>query len=76
MMSPGDPANASLLRSGNRAMLRGFKPGQVKVASKEVKTLLGTEVEAGAPAAMGTGCQRFGKDELSYAIVQLVSSEC
>jgi len=43
--------------------------------TKEVKTLLGTEVEAGEPAAMGTGCQWFGKDEQSYAIVQMVGSD-
>jgi hypothetical protein len=43
--------------------------------TQEVKTLLGTEVEAGEPAAMGTGCQWFGKDEQSYAVVQMVGSD-
>jgi hypothetical protein len=46
-----------------------------RFTTKEVKTLLGTEVEAGEPAAMETGCQWFGKDEQFYAIVQLVSSD-
>jgi hypothetical protein len=43
--------------------------------TQEVKTLLGTEVAAGEPAAMGTGCQWFGKDEQSYAVVQMVSAD-
>ena len=41
----------------------------------EIPTLLGTAVEGGEPAAMGTGCQWFGKDETSYVIVQKVGTE-
>lgn len=41
----------------------------------EMKTLLGTAVEGGEPAAMGTGCQWFGKDEKSYVIIQMVGAE-
>ena len=41
----------------------------------EMKTLLGTAVEGGQPAAMGTGCQWFGKDEKSYVIIQMVGAE-
>src|SRR3990172_9708711 len=37
----------------------------------EIQKLLGTAVEAGEPAAMGTGCQWFGKDEKSYVIIQV-----
>ena len=44
-------------------------------ATDEMKALLGTEVEAGEPAAMGTGCQWFGKDEQSYAIIQVVGRD-
>ncbi|GKS58703.1 hypothetical protein YTPLAS18_22300 [Nitrospira sp.] len=38
----------------------------------DMKSLLGTDVDAGEPAAMGTGCQWFGKDEQSYVIIQRV----
>lgn len=41
----------------------------------EMKSLLGTDVDAGEPAAMGTGCQWFGKDEQSYAIIQRVGPD-
>jgi len=41
----------------------------------EVAKLLGTAVEAGEPAAMGTGCQWFGKDEKSYVILQAVEAD-
>lgn len=42
--------------------------------SAEIAKLLGTSVEGGEPAAMGTGCQWFGKDEESYVIVQVLDS--
>ena len=38
----------------------------------EIEKLLGTSVEPGEPAAMGTGCQWFGKDEVSYVIIQVL----
>jgi hypothetical protein len=40
----------------------------------EMSKLAGTPVESGEPAAMGTGCQWFGKDEKSYAIVQVLDT--
>ena len=43
--------------------------------TNEVQTLLGTAVESGETAAMGTGCQWFGKDEESYAIIQAVGPD-
>ena len=43
--------------------------------AKEVTALLATDVEAGESAAMGTGCQWFGKDEQSYAIAQIVGPD-
>jgi len=45
------------------------------LTTSEVQTLLGTAVESGEPAAMGTGCQWFGKDEESYAIIQAVGPD-
>ena len=42
--------------------------------SSESAKLLGTPVESGEPAAMGTGCQWFGKDEESYLIVEVHDS--
>ncbi|MBK9308382.1 MAG: hypothetical protein IPM58_15165 [Nitrospira sp.] len=43
--------------------------------ASEVQTLLGTAVESGETAAMGTGCQWFGKDEESFAIIQAVGPD-
>lgn len=43
--------------------------------TSEVQALLGTAVESGELAAMGTGCQWFGKDEESYAIIQAVGPD-
>jgi hypothetical protein len=40
----------------------------------EITKLLGTAVEPGEPAAMGTGCQWFGKDEQSYSIIQVLDT--
>jgi hypothetical protein len=41
-------------------------------STAEIQKLLGVPVEVGEPAAVGTACQWFGKDEKSYAIVSLV----
>ncbi len=40
----------------------------------EVGKLLGTAVENGDPLAPGTGCQWFGKDEVSYVVVQITDT--
>lgn len=40
----------------------------------EIATLLGTSVEGGEAAALGTGCQWFGKDEESYVIIQVLDT--
>lgn len=41
----------------------------------EITTVLGTAVEGSEPAAMGTGCQWFGKDDKSYVIIQQVGTD-
>lgn len=43
--------------------------------AEEIASLLGVAVENGEPAAMGTGCQWFGQDDTSYAIVQKVGPD-
>ena len=72
------PAFLSLLILLAAAQLAGAQIPQRKLCplftSAEVSKLLGTAVEGGEPAAMGTGCQWFGKDEVSYAIIQVQDS--
>lgn len=40
----------------------------------EIVQLLGTPVESGEPAGLGTGCQWFGEDEVSYVIIQVLDT--
>ncbi len=43
-------------------------------SSDEITNQLGTAVDDGEIAAMGAGCQWFGRDDESYAIIQLADS--
>ena len=43
-------------------------------SSDEITNQLGTAVDDGEIAAMGAGCQWFGKDDESYAILQVTDS--